>query len=181
MKKSTKGAFAAGTAAVLLLGGAGTMAYWSATGTVPGGSFTSGELKLINEDCDGAGAGSGTGWFFDAEETAASKEYVAEDRLVPGDVLTKTCTYEIQATGEHLRATLAASGGTDSGALAASLVPAAAFTVEEESVDSITEANDGETLSATISLAFDSTADNLTQNLSAVLANYVVTLTQVHD
>ena len=34
MKKSTKGAVAAGAAAVLLMGGAGSLAYWTASGTI---------------------------------------------------------------------------------------------------------------------------------------------------
>jgi alternate signal-mediated exported protein len=181
MKRSTKGAIAAGGAAVLLMGGAGTLAYWTATGTVDGGSFTSGELKLLNEDCDGAGGGTGTGWFFDSGEVTNGKEYAAGDLLVPGDVLSKTCTFDIKATGEHLRATLAATGGTDSGALAASLTPSAAFIVDGGAVTEITEGNDGDVLSATVSVTFDPAANNTTQNISGVLADYVVTLTQAHN
>ncbi|WP_158282995.1 alternate-type signal peptide domain-containing protein [Nocardioides silvaticus] len=181
MKKTTKGALAAGGAAALLLGGASTLAYWSAEGDVEGGTFTSGELKLLNEDCDGAGAGEGSGWFFDGGESAPSKEYVAGDLVVPGDVLTKTCTYEIQATGEHLRAGLATTGATTSGALASSLAPTASFTVAGETTTSITDTNDGDVLTATISVEFDGGADNSTQNLAAVLSSYVVTATQIHD
>ena len=51
MKKSTKGALAAGGAAVLLLGGAGSLAYWTASGSVPGGSLTSGSMTLSSVTC----------------------------------------------------------------------------------------------------------------------------------
>lgn len=48
MKKSTKGAIAAAAAAVLLLGGGTTLAYWTASVDIAGGTITAGELK---RDC----------------------------------------------------------------------------------------------------------------------------------
>ena len=51
MKKSTKGAVAAGAAAVLLLGGAGTLAFWNADGTAEGGTLTAGTLELTDLTC----------------------------------------------------------------------------------------------------------------------------------
>ena len=54
----------------------------------------------------------------------------ATDTLVPGDELTKTCTFTVIADGTHLRADLAASGGTASGALAPALSVAGDFTLE---------------------------------------------------
>ena len=44
MKKSTKGAVAAAAAGVLLLGGAGSLAYWTADGAADGGSITAGGI-----------------------------------------------------------------------------------------------------------------------------------------
>ncbi len=46
MNRSTKGAIAAAAAAVLLLGGAGSLAYWSADGEVGGDTITSGSFTL---------------------------------------------------------------------------------------------------------------------------------------
>jgi predicted ribosomally synthesized peptide with SipW-like signal peptide len=46
MRKSTKGALAAGTAAVLLTGGAGSLAYWTATDTTKGAVIGAGQLGL---------------------------------------------------------------------------------------------------------------------------------------
>ncbi len=40
MNKTTKGALAASAAAVLLLGGAGSLAYWSDAETIQGGDVT---------------------------------------------------------------------------------------------------------------------------------------------
>ena len=54
MKKSTKGAFAAAAAGSLLLGGAGSLAYWTDASTVDGKAITSGHLQLnpITATCD---------------------------------------------------------------------------------------------------------------------------------
>ncbi len=38
----------------------------------------------------------------------------ATSTLVPGDSITKTCTFDVTAVGDHLRATLAATGGAES-------------------------------------------------------------------
>ena len=51
MKKSTKGALAASSAAVLLLGGAGSLAFWSDSQDVGSANITSGELTLGAPDC----------------------------------------------------------------------------------------------------------------------------------
>ena len=93
MKKSTKGALAAGAAASLLLGGAGSLAYWTSTGTIDGTSISSGHLKLVSPSCDG--------WKLDNETTAFDP---AADQIVPGDVLTQVCHYTVDAKGKHILA-----------------------------------------------------------------------------
>ena len=52
MNRSTKGAIAAGAAAVLLMGGAGSLAFWTADGDVDGGTVTAGTLSLTDLECD---------------------------------------------------------------------------------------------------------------------------------
>lgn len=94
MNKSTKGALAAGAAATLLLGGAGTLAYWTAEQTVNGGAVTSGELKLSAGTCD-------TNWVYDGGTTTVTK-------FVPGDVVTKKCTFTVTAIGQNLTASVTA-------------------------------------------------------------------------
>lgn len=89
MKKTTKGALAAGSAAVLLMGGAGTLAYWTDSVTAEGTDIASGHLKLLLDDC--------TGWTLDDGAAYGSQ------LLVPGDVLTQDCDYTLDIAGDHLR------------------------------------------------------------------------------
>ena len=88
MKKSTKGAIAAAGASVLLLGGAGTLAFWTDTESTPGVTINTGHLDLTDLDC-------GTGWTLDGG-TAYTTQL-----LVPGDSLTKTCTAALDIAGTH--------------------------------------------------------------------------------
>ena len=176
MNKSTKGALAAAVAGVLLLGGGGTLAYWNATAPGTGVSVTAGELKIANNDCQTAD------WVFDGSEVTADKVYAAGDLLVPGDVLTKTCSFDITATGEHLRASLAVTNPTLSGALASALTVDSTFEIGGATVPSeITEANNGNTVDAVITLTFLGASDNTTQALAGPLSDFNIALTQVHN
>ncbi len=180
MRKSLKGALAGGTAAALLLGGAGTLAYWTDTESVTGGNIDSGHLALLT-DSTNTGCGS---WTLDTGESAPTT-YSAGDPLVPGDVLTKTCTFTISASGNHLRATVDLSApsfsGTDTdfgGKLTADVTD---IKVNGSAATEFTEANDGEALAATVTVTFDSTAGNTTQDLSTVLDDLTLTASQVHS
>ncbi|WP_182376578.1 alternate-type signal peptide domain-containing protein [Nocardioides sp. WS12] len=102
MKKSTKGALAAGSAAVLLMGGAGTLAYWTDNATVAGTEIATGHLKLIEADC-------GDGWVLDAG-TPTEALFVAQ-LLVPGDSVSQTCTYEVDSVGDHIAAEITVDQG----------------------------------------------------------------------
>lgn len=95
MKKSTKGAIAAAGAGVLLLGGAGSLAYWTGTSSIAPSTITAGELKLGPATC-GAWSFVGAGGSF----TPAS------DRIVPGDQVSRVCTIPVVAVGKNLSATL---------------------------------------------------------------------------
>jgi len=179
MKKSTKGAAAAGAAAVLLLGGAGSLAYWNATTTVGGASLSSGTLTLTDATTPSCAAAP---WTIDSGEAPAGATFTpGTDKLVPGDVITKTCTYTLGATGTHLRATLAATGGTATGTLADALTVSSTFKDGGTDVTEVTDENDGDTLTAQISVTFEGASDNTTQDLAATLADYTVTLTQAHS
>lgn len=89
MKRSTKGAIAAGAAAVLLLGGAGTLAFWTDSATVAGGDLRAGELTLSPVACGD--------WLEDG---------VPVEILVPGDTITKDCTGTLTLVGDHIGATV---------------------------------------------------------------------------
>ncbi len=179
MNKSTKGAFAAGTAAVLLLGGAGSLAYWNDTASVPGGSINSGNLALNSSSCTTAGwkvtnpAGSVTPVAFDP----------ATQKIVPGDTLTKTCTVVVDAVGTNLKASLAATGGANN----ASTMAAGAYTVGGSfkigttAISTITSADANKTIDAVITVAFPfGTAVDNDSKLKTIAFNaFTITATQL--
>lgn len=174
MNRSTKGAIAAATAGALLLGGAGTLAYWGDSDPVTGATFSSGSLSLASADtCDV--------WNLDTGEAGGQPFDPATGKIVPGDTVTKVCGFTIDAVGEHLRATVEATPGTDSGALVPALdVAATNLEVEGATVTEITEADDGKELVVTVSVTFDATSDNTTQNLAGALDAIDIVTTQVH-
>lgn len=187
MNKSTKGALAASAAAVLLLGGAGSLAYWSDAAGVDGGSVNSGFLTLDAGTCDAV-------W------THTNGPRVGTDvvNIVPGDVITKSCTFVIGAEGDNLAATPEVPETltyTNSGNTAASLSLPVTASYAIDGVDFtdasvVTEDNDTDVLTATIEVAFPyGTAENVagaindndTQNLIVTLDELAVTLTQADN
>ncbi|MET1060116.1 MAG: alternate-type signal peptide domain-containing protein [Nocardioides sp.] len=186
MNKSTKGALAATTAGVLLLGGAGSLAFWSDSVTIGGSTISSGHIKL--EDTTTGGCATAK-WRLDGGEVASGAIFdPASSTLVPGDRITKTCTFNINAVGDHLRATLTATGGQEVAPatgddLGPDVTTTAAFTVNNATATSITEGNNGQVLEATIALQFPYgiASDNLSQDDTLDLSAYTVALTQVHS
>lgn len=177
MKKSTKGALAAGAAGVLLLGGAGSLAYWTDAGTVNGTDITSGHLALdpVAAECD------------DTWRLNDTEDYVAQV-LVPGDTLTRHCTYTVDMAGDNLEAELDVSAPDLTGTLADGLSMAgSSFTVD--GVDIVpgapTTIVDGASVAVDLEVDFaeDGTADNAyndADGLAAALDDVTVTATQVH-
>jgi alternate signal-mediated exported protein len=93
MKNSTKAAIATGAAAVLLLGGAGTLAYWTDEGTVSAGTITAGNIHLQNLQCPSA-------WTYaDADQELPAGTVT---KVVPGDTIEKECTATVIGEGDHL-------------------------------------------------------------------------------
>lgn len=183
MNKISKGALAAGAAAALLVGGSGTLAFWTDQGTVPGGTIDAGHLDLVT-DTTNTGCGS---WELDSGEQAPAT-WANGDPLVPGDVLTKDCLFTIDAQGNHLRATVAASTPSTSGSLAAGLVvDATDITVGGLADTEFTEADDGSALGVTVTVTFtdpgtaDNTYNDPATDITAVLNDITVTATQVHS
>lgn len=179
MDKATKGVLATTAGALVLLGGAGTLAAWTDSRTITGGSVNSGHLAIVT-DATNAGCGP---WMLDNGEQAPYS-YAAGDPIVPGDVLSRSCAYTVRAVGNHLRATVGISAvnfsgtnGNFGGKLTASV---SAVKLNGTPATSFTEADDGATLSATVTVTFDSTATNSTQNLSAYFDNLTLTANQVH-
>ena len=97
MRKSTKGALAGAAAAVLLMGGFGTHAAWNDEDQVPGGTINTGHLNLTSScgDWDLVNAALGT-------TTAIAQADLGTLRMIPGDVLTKLCTFTVHIEGDNL-------------------------------------------------------------------------------
>ncbi|WP_181036016.1 alternate-type signal peptide domain-containing protein [Arthrobacter sp. N199823] len=98
MKKITKAAVAAGAAAALMLGGAGSLALWNDSKTVDAGTVTTGHLTL-----DATAAGTWTDMSIGAGTTAFVP---GTDHLVPGDTVVYSQTVTIAADGKNLRGAL---------------------------------------------------------------------------
>ncbi|WP_168200439.1 alternate-type signal peptide domain-containing protein [Protaetiibacter larvae] len=96
MNKLTKAGIATAAGIALLMGGAGTLAYWNESATVAAGTVQTGHLELT--------AGS-AGW---ADSIS---------HIVPGDTATYTAAYTLSALGDNidvdLSATLPAASGID--------------------------------------------------------------------
>jgi len=180
MNRTAKAVLASATAGVLLLGGAGTLAYWNDSKTVTGGSINSGSLSLTQE----AGQVCSS-WTLDSAGGATTYT-PGVTMVVPGDVITKVCDYTVNAEGAHLAAdlTMDATSVTGSNALASALTPSAVYVLDGSGVTTgqdITSANDGQVLNAEISVTFESATSGLTaQGMSAGLDNIVVSLVQTH-
>ena len=180
MKKTVKGILATGAGLALLIGGTGTLAFWTDSKPITGGAINSGHLRLVT---DATNTGCGV-WKLDSGESAPVS-YTVGDPIVPGDVLTRECAYTVQATGNHLRATVGISAVHFSGAssnfggrLSASV---SAVRLNGSPITSFTEAADSGALSADVTVTFDSAAANSTQDLATVLDSLTLTATQVHS
>ena len=184
MKNSTKGAFAAATAAVLLMGGAGSLAYWTAAKPLTGGTISTGELSLTQPEC--------AGWVYAAGKAGAG---TAVGKIVPGDVVSKTCTFTVKAAGDNLKGTLVTPTATTikSSAPSAPSMQAtvsAGYTIDGAAIPAtITSAQNNKTVTAVLTATFPYGSDesasakvnaNDTQNVVATLNDISVTLTQAN-
>lgn len=178
MKKATKGALAAVTGGSLLLGGAGTLAYWTDTSTVTGGDITGGTLSLEDPTCTWELSHTG------ATTETITQANIANVRLVPGDTATQTCTSTITAIGNNIAADLSVTDPfTDSGTLATAVSLTATFTVDDVVVTRITDANDQDVLETVVVVDFPfGGVDNTTNGAKVeTIPDFVVTATQVND
>ncbi|WP_067652312.1 alternate-type signal peptide domain-containing protein [Nocardia harenae] len=182
MDRRGKAALAAGAAAILLLGGAGSLAFWQDRTESGGGTITAGELSL--SACVPVGT---TGWE-DITGGTAEPVDVASFRIVPGDTLRYTCTTTVRATGDNLTATLAAdtsqmfAAGSDPTLRARLIDTSLTATSSSGGVlpnAQITSANSGQTVTVAARLTFDpTTPDKVAQNASVTLNKVAITLTQ---
>jgi alternate signal-mediated exported protein len=179
MNKSTKGALAAGAAGSLLLGGAGSLAYWTDTAPVGGADINSGHLKLVPV--------SGTGC--DGWKLNTAPYVPTSDKIVPGDSLTQHCSYRVDMAGGTLKATVAVSDltGTWGTASATALTGAISKTVAFKDaggtpITGTTPVTNGYVVNADLTVGIPATADNTANAVSGLFArlnDITVTATQV--
>lgn len=185
MRYAGKGVVAASAGAVLLLAGGGTMAYWGDEDAVDGGTFSSGQISLVTTDGNGNPIGCGD-WMLDDGEDVP-EVYDAGDKIVPGDLLTRECEFRIVAEGQHLRASVDIGDPNftpTSGTFETALTPTvSALEILGSPVTSITDQNDGDILTVTVTVDFDYglVADNDTQNAVTVLDDLAIVTTQLHS
>jgi alternate signal-mediated exported protein len=165
MQKTTKSAVAAAAAGLLLVGGAGSLAYWNATGSVNGGGIQSGKLALINP-------GPQT-WTLNGKPMTG-------DSIVPGDELVMTGSFEIEAVGEDLQAAVGVSGASATGGLGPFVQTFIQATIDGKVVTEVTSADDGKQLqvAATIDFPFGAAVDNTSQAKKLDVSDVAITLTQ---
>ncbi|QHC57524.1 alternate-type signal peptide domain-containing protein [Rathayibacter sp. VKM Ac-2760] len=174
MKKTTKGAIAAGAAAVLLLGGAGTLAFWSDSAPIDAGAIDSGNLTLDVAAGTWADAtpGTTTGTAFDP----------ATDLIVPGDIIQYTTNATVTGIGKNLEATFSADLPAAAGTLAPYVDTELTVAGETDGGDSLVfdfEDGDSQTFPVIVTFTFDPGTQNLDgQNATLDLAEFQLLLAQ---
>ncbi|MBF4161197.1 alternate-type signal peptide domain-containing protein [Nocardioides acrostichi] len=181
MKSALKATLASGAGVALLLGGAGSLAYWNDTTVAQPGDLVSGTLTLGDSVCGD--------WTLDGAQSFDP----ASDKIVPGDSLTLVCDSTIAIEGKHAAADLSATAaGAVDNLLEDQLTIGATYaivnsdaTTRTPSMDGstidLTEADNGKELRATISVGFADAAPNDSKALTAALDDITITATQQHD
>ena len=192
MKTVTKAAIAGVAGVTLLLGGAGTLAFWTDTQAGSVVTIATGNLDLGTpaDGSDWALQQNAADLPADTAE-ALSVPYIAQ-LLVPGDTLTKMVQVPVVLTGENNRARLDITAANAEGALDDALsaeiltINGTAVTTPADGSASVTlttaqvAALTGGTVPVTYRVAFDWTADNTTK-LATTTFQAQYTLTQVPE
>jgi len=166
MKKTTKGALAAGAAAVLLAGGLGTFATWTSQGDDTGGASVQTGRLTVEQVADSAS------WTWQTPGRAGQAFDPATDTLAPGDSVRFTADYVLDIEGSNLQAQLIAASGT-TGSLPAGLT----WTADPgNEIRDLTEDDDG-TYTVGGTLAFDPAATG-SMDQSVQVDDLTVTVTQ---
>lgn len=193
MKKTTKAAVATAAAAALLIGSAGTLAFWNDTANISGqNAITAGDLKLT--------ATATPTWKI--QHTNGSESAVTDItavKLVPGDKLVYEMPATVTAQGQNLRFKVGLTGGSIAApptptaadtALAARLTSSTEFAVTGATLvpgttDTFDHKNNGATnyattIKATITWPFTGLPadDNATRTGQVNLTKFTITATQ---
>ncbi|HTL42175.1 MAG TPA: alternate-type signal peptide domain-containing protein [Pseudolysinimonas sp.] len=207
MNKLVKGAVAGAAGIILLMGGAGSLAYWndSAVAGPASGSntITAGTLSITAQN-----AGSWTKAMYNNAGTQtvapAAVASLSAVRVVPGNRLVYTQTFNVVGTGDDLFFTISSTNGAVSAATAGSADTALASAINGSSstafaVSSVTggtvvatgvtsgvykvSSNAGTastvTVTWTINVPFGAAVDNAAKGGAVNLTQGAITLTQV--
>jgi alternate signal-mediated exported protein len=166
MNKLVKGSVAAAAGIALLMGGAGSLAYWNDSATLTAGTVSSGTL--------------------DVSTSAAGSWSPSIAKIVPGDTVTYTQQLTLDATGDNLKATVTSNIAsitnniTGSTATSSFVVKTAPGGVVVNPVAGVYTLNGAYTVDVTVTVAFASSTANLVgQNASVNLSTLAITVTQV--
>ncbi|SEB92280.1 alternate signal-mediated exported protein, RER_14450 family [Paramicrobacterium humi] len=158
MKKSTTAALAGGLGFVLLLGGAGTLAYWSDADAASPETIASGTLDLGT-------ATSGNWTVRHGANDTTPDAYTGP--IVPGDILTKTIDVPVTMIGQNLAADLTVANPSVLNASAANQGLQKALKIQVVSVNgkagqsaSLTAADDKKSVPVVVSVTFPSGASS---------------------
>lgn len=197
MRTSLKAALAGVVGAGLLLGGAGSLAFWNDEESQDGGTIESGTLNLLKSECSAWTTG-----------TTATTPFDEDYLIVPGDAFERTCDFTLRVEGDVNASLSVDDQAVGATVLGGELAVATAYelrdagvvdesvTIDEDTDWPFTEADSGKTLRATITVALPWDGDpdvlddqvNNTSNsmvgdganvaLAAVLESLTVTVTQ---
>ena len=109
MKKTTKGTIAIAAAITLLLGGAGSLAYWQESASISASNFSTGELKVA---VDTTAVWTVTKY---GSSTPTPISDISTFKMVPGDTVTYAVGFTTTAAGTNLKASAAVTGGAVTG------------------------------------------------------------------
>jgi len=186
MNKLTKGAIATAAGVILLMGGAGTLASWNSSANAGSSqTITAGSLS-VTANADGAWKSGGT--------TITPSSF----RIVPGDTLTYTQTFNLVASGNNLLFTLSATPGAIAAAtvapaptaaadsaLASALTGSGSFSVAGSNIAPSGSANTYKVTTAgttvvtvTMTVAFPYASTNASQTGAVTFGTGAVTVTQ---
>lgn len=177
MNKLIKGSIAGAAGIALLLGGAGTLAYWNDSATIASaGTVSTGSLKIASTT-----AGAWTG--------LPSGVNIAAFKMVPGDSVGYSETFTVTAVGDNIKAELASTiPALTSGITGINVTPT--FTVTKAGSPStpvtpvagkynLTKGTYTVVATVGVAMPFGTAVDNTTQTKTVDLSAATVTVVQV--
>ena len=141
------------TAGALLIGGAGTLSYWTDESRTDGIQLVTGETTLSDFTCS-------SDWAF-----ADGDPVVDGEQIVPGDVISKICSFEVTVEGDNAVAELTLVDkpdflATSNGSFTAQLITSATYSIDGNPVPAqLTPTNDGDVVDTVISVMFEDLGD----------------------